>query len=192
MAALNVQTTYKAQRIYTDSGTGADKNLSIWEPTLPKGYFMIGHYAQQNHDGIVGGPIPIIKPVDAKAIAAPVGFTQVYADHGTGGKQDMSLWIPTPPSDNYVSMGTVASLGYEAPKHLLSKYACIRKDLVLQGEFTQEIYNDRGSGGKQDLTIWGLQPRLDSPGQTGFFVAENGYQKPPASLAQCLKGVVHA
>ena len=190
MATLHIQTTYKAKRIYTDAGTGSSKDLSIWEPTLPKGYFMIGHYAQQNHNSVIGGPIPVIRPVDPKAIALPVGFTQVYADHGTGGNQDMSLWIPTPPSNDYVAMGTVASLGYNTPDHLMSSYACIRKDLVLQGEFPLEIWNDHGSGGKQDASIWAVQPRLDSPGQTGFFVAQNGYNEPPASLGQCLTGVV--
>ena len=152
---------------------------------------MIGHYAQQNHSNIMGGPLPIVRPLDPKYIAHPVGFTQVYADHKTHGHQDMSLWIPTSPSNDYVSMGTVASLGYSPPNQLMSTYACIHKDLVLQGEFPLEIWADHGSGGSQDVSIWAVQPKLDSPGQTGYFVATNGYQQPLASLAQCLTGVIH-
>ena len=42
IARLQVQTTYNAKRVYTDS---ASEDLHMWEPTLPIGYFMIGHYA---------------------------------------------------------------------------------------------------------------------------------------------------
>ena len=66
MSKLQVQTTYKAERLYMNQGTHGDEDLCIWEPTLPDGYFMIGHYAQRNHDMVLGGPIPIVKTTDPK------------------------------------------------------------------------------------------------------------------------------
>ena len=190
MSKLQVHTTYKAERLYTNQGTHGDEDLCIWEPTLPDGYFMIGHYAQRNHDMVLGGPIPIVKTTYPPAIAAPVGFTKVYDDQGTHGKHDVSLWIPTPPNNQYVSLGTVCSPNYDPPTDLLSKYACIHKDLVVQGEFPMQIWNDKGSGGKEHVSLWAVEPHQDSPGLTGFFVAQPGYNQPPASLAQCVVGNV--
>ncbi len=112
-----------ARRLYTDSGTGANQDLSIFEAYLPSGYFMIGHYAQRNHDRQVNRPIPMVRPLQSDAIVTPDYFYQLYTDRGTGGRQDLSLWQPITRNNRYVCLGTVASLNYSAP-YGLSMPAC--------------------------------------------------------------------
>lgn len=182
---LQIFSTYDAKRIYTDSGTGAHQDLSVWEPNLPAGFYMIGHFGQRDHADYVKGPIPIVKPLDPKAITSPAGFEQKWNDTGSGGDQDVSFWrVLAPPG--YVAVGDVISIGYNPPSHL--NYACIRSDLVEHGKIGPQIWNDRGSGAHKDGSLWTTQ--ATSYGVTGYFIAQSGYAEPAQVLAQCLKGVV--
>ena len=50
VAGLKLQLTNNMRRIYTDSGTGAKLDLAVFEPNLPQDYYLVGHFAQRNHD----------------------------------------------------------------------------------------------------------------------------------------------
>ncbi len=110
-----------------------------------------------------------------------------YTDRGTGGRQDLSLWQPITGNNRYVCLGTVASLDYSAPTGLRHKYACLRKELVEQGIFGYEIWNDRGSGGREDVSLWSVESY--SHRSSGYFVANNRYSKPRPYYAMAVKGI---
>ena len=186
-SAIQISSTRNARRLYTDSGTGANQDLSIFEAYLPSGYLMIGHYAQRNHDRQVNSPIPMVRPLQSDAIVTPDSFYQLYTDRGTGGRQDLSLWQPITRNNRYVCLGTVASLDYSAPYGLRNRYACLRKDLVEQGIFGYEIWNDRGSGGREDVSLWSVESY--SHRSSGYFVANNRYSKPQRYYAMAIKGI---
>ena len=107
-ASFQIATTYEADRIYTDSGTGASQDLSVWQPKLLSGYYMIGHFGQRNHADILGGPIPIVKPIASGIFAAPASFEQMWKDSGSGGSQDVAFWrVIAPPGYTALGMSSV-------------------------------------------------------------------------------------
>ncbi len=180
---IDMQGTYTAVRIYAENG------LSIFEPVLPNGYFMLGHHAQGNHGNTADDSMPIVRPLYNGAIAHPDSFRQVYTNAGTNGDQDISFWHAIPPSDYYVCLGTVASLTHSSPpdEALRTKYACVWKDLVQQVSFSSEIWNDQESGDGGDgtgVSLWNVERA--SYGKTGYFVAQSGYNEPPLEMARAL------
>jgi|GEM_PF-582028 len=157
--------------IYNDIKSGAHKDVTIWRPipTDPS-YFIVGDYAQDNYDYAVGSA-PLVKAVnddpDNPLIKRPTGYREVWNDHGTGTKQDCSIWYPTPP-DGYVSVGYVANNKYDKPA--LDNYACLRHDLVGPIDPGAQIWNDLGSGAKMDVALYEI---LDVP---NVFLAKGNYE----------------
>ena len=113
----------------------------------------------------------------------PDSFYEVYADHGTGGKQDQSLWQPSTRVDGYVCLGTVASLNYNAPTELMSSYVCLKRDLVEQGDFGYEIWNDKGSKGKEDISLWSVESILIRV--LTIYLNKKAPQQQPEEKLQC-------
>ena len=75
---------------------------------------MVGHIGQPNHDGQMDGVLPVIKPIDSTAVAQPASFEAMWADHKTGGDQDVTFWrVIAPPG--YVAVGDIVVLGYDYP-----------------------------------------------------------------------------
>ena len=187
-ASFQIATTYEAVRIYTDSGTGASQDLSVWQPKIPSGYYMIGHFGQRDHADVLKGPIPIVKPIASGVFAAPASFERMWKDSGSGGTQDVAFWrVIAPPG--YTALGDVISANsYDPPNNLKAIYACIRSDLVEQGKIGYSIWADHGSGAGEDGSMWSVQPVPN--GVTGFMRVQSGYSPPDAVYAQCLKASV--
>ena len=181
---LEILTTWESTRIYTDSGTKAKEDLAVFSPVIPSGYYMVGHFAQQDHSTMMKGTVPLVKPLVDGAIKPPADFQQVWNDKKSGGHQDVSFWRVIPPP-GYVAVGDVINLGYNPPEDLKKTYACISADLVVQGKIGPEIWNDKGSGAHEDGSMWAIQPITE--GVTGTFVVQSGYSRPSDVYAQCLK-----
>ena len=188
MAQLEILTTQDGKRIYTDSRTGAHQDLSVFEPDIPVGYYMVGHYGQQDHANFMKGTVPLVKPVCPSAIAPPDGFEQEWNDKGCIlAAQDVSFWrVVAPPG--YVALGDVISIGYDPPHNLKDLYACIRADLVLQGKIGDAIWKDCGSTAKQDGSLWSVQATVQ--GVTGYFKVQQGHNPPTDAYAHCLRSAV--
>ena len=52
MSALQILTTNEGKRIYGDQGTGAHRDLTVFQPEIPEGFFMVGHYGQPNYQNV--------------------------------------------------------------------------------------------------------------------------------------------
>ena len=179
-AALDILTTQNGHRFYTDRGTGARLDLAVFQPSIPSGYYMLGHFAQRDHDNFMKGTSPLVKPLINGAISHPTHYIQIWNDKGTGGRQDASFWRPIPPP-GYVCLGDLVNLGYSPPTHLTSSYACVRYDLVETATSGNLIWNDRKSGGREDTSMWAVQPLTAShDGIAGFFKVVKGYNRPGA------------
>jgi len=169
---LVTSTTSNYAAIYNDKGSGATMDVGIWRPQpSDPAYFILGDYAQANHNQPTGVAL-VVKAVndDPKRplIKPPVGYTPVWNDHGTGTKQDCSIWYPEPP-EGYVSIGSVANSEYGEPK--LGNYACLRHDLVMLTDLGGLIWNDKKSGAKMDVSLYEIV------GLNNAFVARAGYDR---------------
>ena len=181
---LEILTTNEGSRIYTDSGTGANSDLSVFIPKIPNGYYMVGHFGQPNYQSQMTGTVPLIKPLDATAVAAPVSFEAMYSDQGSGGNQDVTFWrVIAPPG--YVALGDIVNIGYgPVPNSVKDIYRCVRYDLVRQGTINRSVWTDSGSGADRDGSMWYVQPTTE--GITGYFKVQRGYAAPDNVYAQCL------
>ncbi len=187
--ALEVIDASGAHRIYTDRGTGSDQDLAVFQPNLPSGYYMMGHFRQRNHGGSPDQAIQIIKPLVSGAVTAPSYSLQTWNDRGTGGDQDVSFWHVVCP-DGYVALGDVISLGYHDPTDgIKSKYGCVRADLTKNCCEGGLLWWDRGSGGDNDGSLWHTQCRPFGTlnYRASYFQAQYGYGAPPAARFNCLK-----
>lgn len=159
--------------VYADHDTGADSDISIWRPKEHYGYYSLGDIAR----GGYGAPSQAFLVKDTVGVLAkPVGYTLVWADHGSGGSQDVSLWRPIAPS-GYTCIGHVISSsiigdGYVKPSTDVMR--CINTNFVLPGKPTW-VWNDRGSGADSDAGVW----RADAADERGLgmstFISQNSH-----------------
>ena len=184
-ALLEVFTAPRVQMVYTDFGSGADSDISVFQAELksiPEGSYMIGQVAVPRHVSVVpsASPLVLVKPLVEKdesgdLIKPPVGYELVWNDRGSGGYYDVSFWRVKAPV-GYVALGDVAWLGYDQPSsEFTAKYACIRQDLLSEGALDPiTLWTDRGSGADMYVSIW----KVKGDGIGGLFIAQSGYDKP--------------
>ena len=131
--SLQILITNEGSRVYIDSGTGADTDLAVFISKIPDGFYMVGHFGQPNHQTQMNGTVPLIKPIDATAVAPPSTFEAMYNDRGSGGDQDVTFWrVIAPPG--YTALGDIVNIGYNTPPNSIKDiYRCVRSDLVKQG-----------------------------------------------------------
>lgn len=193
---LVVTLTSAYDPIWDDGGSGANRDGQFWHPKSqgdlrPLGSAGIGNYSQLNGQRatLLVGANPNKPPVGGKpAVANPTGYTQVWNDRGSGARKDGSFWRPTAPP-GYVSLGDVAQIGYDAPD--VNKIWCLRSDLVADGTYgPDEIWDDRGSGAKGDVSIWAVVPNSlgiggseKLPTLAGTFRSNGGYSQPDTGVA---------
>ncbi|XP_078374887.1 uncharacterized protein LOC144658339 [Oculina patagonica] len=186
---FEVLTAPRVERIYWDKGTGAHTDISVLGAVLesiPEGAYMMGQIAVPAHaDFVPTSKVFLVKPLVEKddsgdLIKPPTGYEQVWTSSGSGGKEEGSFWRVEAPS-GYVALGDVACKGYTGYSHssptsqFTAKYACIREDLLSEGEVHPgALWTDRGSGAHMDVSIW----NVEGNGLGGFFIANGSYDKP--------------
>lgn len=180
---LDVATANKVRRVYHDHGTGTRSDLSVFQADLthiPGDYYIIGQvvvtgsYPKQ----VPPSSVVLIRPLAKGLIKPPTGYTLVWNDKGSGGDQDGSVWRVEAPA-GYIAMGDVFTNHYSQPPESFTKrYACIREDLVVNGQLPKDAFwTDRDSGASMSSSIWQVE-NAGVQGLAGFFIAEQGYGKP--------------
>lgn len=157
--------------IWSDVGSGADQDVSIFRPVpSDTSFYIVGDYAQGNFNSPTGTSL-IVKAVnddpDNPLLKAPVRYEKVWDDADSGGDNDGSIWRPVAP-DGYLSLGFVANAGYDQP--VIANYMCIRKDLVTDSSAGGQIWSDKDSGANMDVTVYQLL------NVAGAFVAQGNYE----------------
>jgi hypothetical protein len=169
--SLLTGTTSNYNWLYSDKGSGAHMDVTIYRPSpSDHSYFILGDYAQGNYSSPTGNSL-IVKAINDDPLSPllknPVGFNEVWNDHGSGGDYDGSIWYPVPP-DGYRSLGYVCQSGYNAPS--IANYACVRKDYTTETTVGSLIWKDQGSGAKMDVALYQVN------GVSGIFVAQGNYE----------------
>lgn len=140
--SLEVKAATTFDWVYDDRGTGASADVSVWRPKLSDypGYYSLGDVAMSGHN-VPPGTTFVVKGED-DLLAPPVGYAWVWADWGSGGTFDASIWTPVPPP-GYTCLGTVAVLGYNPPPTDLVR--CVKTAYVLPANAVW-VWQDSGSG----------------------------------------------
>lgn len=99
--------------IWSDSGSGAHKDVSIWRPLdIQSGFFPLGDVATSTHNK-PNRPALTASAVVSDALAPPTGFTEIWNDRGSGAKRDVRVMRMNPPR-GYTCLGHVAIEGYSS------------------------------------------------------------------------------
>ncbi|MEU5127013.1 Vps62-related protein [Streptomyces mobaraensis] len=165
--ALEIMVIDRFVRQWDDRGSKATLHGAFFDPRLDDFLFgqgwrclgSVGHGG--NHEDITGRRATLlVRGANAsdQMIKPPVRFDRIWRDEGSGAKVNGAVWRPVPPT-GYVALGDVFGPwnSWDPPAPVY--YACIRKELagrtyVRQGEIGDQIWNDRGSGSKADVSIW--------------------------------------
>ena len=138
------------RQMWSDKGSGAERDVTLYEPVVAPGYSAVGGYAQQNYDA-PHGCVLVLRAHEEGLMAPPAGWTPLWTDEGSGGGADGSLWQGVAPSDDYVCLGAVANRGYRAPE--TTHYACVHRCMVTSVPATSPIWTDEGSGAHSPVAI---------------------------------------
>ena len=152
-SGLDVALACEFEPRWEDRGSGADRDVALYEPVVAPGYWMIGGYAQRNY-AEANGCVSIVRPRDSRLLAPPVDWVQVWADRGSGANQDGSIWRALPPGDDFVCLGVVGQRGYDQPTP--RNYACVHRCLVESVGASQSVWTDAGSGAANAVGIYRL------------------------------------
>ncbi|PHH91001.1 hypothetical protein CDD83_1979 [Cordyceps sp. RAO-2017] len=148
---------------WDDSGSGANRSVMVWTPSIqgdmrPLGSVAFGsgfHEAGGTRASLLVGRNP--NSGGNSAVARPVRFEWLWNDKGSGGKHSGTFWRPVAP-DGFVALGDVCTYKWGEPS--LNSIWCLRADLVKDGAFPDtDIWNDRGSGGAWDCSLWQVTPK---------------------------------
>ena len=169
---------------WDDRGSGGDYDGSYYHPLPPadfKALGSLGFRSYYNPNGIHAVMVVKAKP-GSNALVAPLDYTLVYNDIGSGANDDGSFWTPVPPT-GYIAMGTVAQSGYGKPS--LNDVVCVREDLTIIGESGDFIWIDQGTGANMWLGTWKIDPPDAGPHEdaylaTGTFVGWEHWNPPSA------------
>lgn len=156
---LAFEYTRDFEKVWDDAGSGADSDVGFFQPIPPQGYYVLGHYAHASHEAPTTSVL-VVKEEKAGALAEPIGYERIWTDAGSGADQDGAVWQPSCPG-NFVAIGLVTTSGAEPSSDAVR---CVRKDLTVQAEVGELIWNDSGSGADADFAAWRVQAP-DSEGE---------------------------
>ncbi|XP_069489680.1 uncharacterized protein [Ambystoma mexicanum] len=163
--------------VWTDAGSGAREDVSIWKPVpLAAGFFLLGDTAVPNHSPPPNAAV-IVKDIGNGLLSPPQSFRPIWKDTGSGAKQDVTIYemIPAP---GYVCLGNAAEGNYNSNPDT-NKYRCVQEDLVRTG-FLFPIWDDRGSGANADVGLWSvdIDPAEPASLASGTFLSISNYNRP--------------
>lgn len=173
---------------WSDSGSGAEMDVSFWWPKVSGGFRALGHYANKGYDA-PESPMIAVKAIQPDALKEPVGWELVWDDAGSGADDDGSIWIPVAPR-GYSALGMFVQPGHSTAERMLEVYskkwpvACVRSDLVTGANVSDLIWNDAGSGADHDVSVWQIGPLSPPAGSpmtyltSGSFCAYASHNKP--------------
>merc|ERR1712070_1216565 len=190
----------ECEEIYSDKGTGARQNLSVWRPRVGPNQYRIMYLASNSRS--MTNRVCCVQDPGVDALRPPSHFECVWTDawtgtvqafraslHGpdkfskalTGAARDGQLWKAIPPPD-YVALSDVAvhgsnsglSPGDTRPAEAIDPYfRCVHISLVKRTSLGRKIWSDAGSGGMYDGACWSINE------SDGFRVSRGGNHSPP-------------
>jgi hypothetical protein len=116
-------------------------------------------------------------------------YTWLYNDKGSGAHMDGSFYRPTPSDPDYFILGDYAQGNYNAPTGSSLIVKAINDDPdypLLKGPVSyNEVWNDHGSGGDYDGSIW--YPVAPDGYIAIGFVCNGGYDPPSIPSYRCVR-----
>ncbi|KAL6642664.1 hypothetical protein ACP70R_020845 [Stipagrostis hirtigluma subsp. patula] len=166
--------------IWSNSGTGSRKKLSIWRPMVPEGMFYFGDIAVNGYEP-PNSAVVLRGTGEDTFLRAPEGYEPVGRIKKHRGIEGVSFWFPQAPS-GFVALGCVASKNSPMQEEF-SLLRCIRSDMVTGGQFSEgSVWDSSDARTSESFSLWTVD------NDTGTFLVRSGTKKPPRRLALKLAG----
>ena len=149
---------------WQDGGSGGVDDVATYDPQLPPGHLMVGSYVQGSYQD-PHGCVTVVGPGSGDGqgqvplLVAPVEWQLIWADKGSGARQDGSVWRAVAPSPDYACIGSVARSGYGKPT--TRDYVCLHQCLVQAVSVPNAIWTDKGTGAAAPVAFYRL-PRSNT------------------------------
>ncbi|MDR6941123.1 Vps62-related protein [Mucilaginibacter pocheonensis] len=116
-------------------------------------------------------------------------YNFIYNDQGSGADGDVGIWRPSPTDNNYFIVGDYAQGNYGAPSGSSLIVTAVNDDpdypLLKAPIRYDQIWNDKGSGGDYDGSIW--RPVAPDGYVVLGCVAALGYDAPSIPNYRCIR-----
>jgi hypothetical protein len=184
---VEVVSAQSVDGVGSDSGSGAKKNLAVYRPKLPAGWYWVGQSGNNNTKLIR------VKPLVPGAVTEPLGYQRAWTDAGSGKNHGYSLWNISP-QPNYRALGGIARLGkgrsdYAAPHGDEAKgVACVHESLCAEGDIGGMIWDDAGTRANADGSVWEIKPKGEKGIHAHTFFCQGNHSKPNAKVYAIAKG----
>lgn len=182
---IELKFTYQSTFIWSDSGSGADDDVSFYRPTVDSGYLILGdkiHGAYSN-----SGFVLLTVKKGHEDIAHPIGYTWVWDDRGSGADRSVTIWRPTAPI-GFTCLGDIAKnsgdWGKKPPTDIV---ACVRNEHIENWSNVYKVWDDDGSGANNDFSGWQRKVDNDSYVDPTTFIGNRSHGRPSISLFKVLK-----
>lgn len=154
-----------------DSGSGAATNGAFWAAKVNDHQVNLGQNGLRSYDLPAAGDYVV--SLQKGITVLPKRYLMIWKDTGSGAQLDGALWQAECPN-GYGALGMVFTPNHTNPQNRANKkyqIACINTKYVVESTITTEIWNDRQSGAKSDVSIWAISG-------SNYFVGTRGYEKP--------------
>jgi len=156
---LQVSSTDRYSWVWSDKGSGAKADCTVWRPRTETGYFIIGDYAQASYKKETVGSSLVVRAVNDDPnhplLMPPTGWVPVwFQEKEKGGDFEGSIWAPTPP-DGYHALGHAASTSRTAAPNI-AEFRCVRADLLGAATAGGIIWADHGAHTKNNCTLFSI------------------------------------
>ncbi len=132
---------------------------------------------------------PVVQGEPYLQVSTTSLYSWLYNDRGTGANMDVSIYRPTPLDTTFSIIGDYAQNNYYDPAGTSYIVKAINDDpgnpLIKPAIDFSQIWNDKGSGGTHDGSVWFAVPP-DGYFSIGF-VGQTGYNKPVIPSYACLR-----
>lgn len=123
------------QQVWSDTGSKANGDCSVWRPIPPEGYAALGLVCSNDHSK---PSFNAVRCVRADLVVASSANALIWSDLGSGAQSDFSTWSIKPPvapvGEIHLAPGTfIGTNGYGKPESPMTAYA-LRMPISLQVE----------------------------------------------------------
>ena len=158
--ALTLYEITDTERIWKDSGSGADKDISSYRAIEPVDYFSLGDIGVPTHSKPSFSILAKAKKDDV--LAAPTGYRQRWNDKGSGADKDVALYEPIC-SAGYIALGQV-TISSRCSQPSGDDIRCVNSTYTVKGSW-KFLWDDSGSDADKDVSVWRVIPSKSKPGQ---------------------------
>merc|ERR1711936_454526 len=117
------------EKVWDDSGSGANDDVSIWKAKVPRGHKAVGQVVVKSHvKPSKSYAIKATKKADNNALVLPVSYDKIWDDSGSGADDDVKIYEAISKSTSVISvrgMGAIASHSGKPPRPYM-----LRTDMV--------------------------------------------------------------